>query len=114
MVNNQLLFNLELYVISEQLGFTITGGTDNQIIPGDNGIYITKVLEGGPVALDGRITIGDRLTGIRTENGGNFSFDNCTHHQAVEALNICKESPSVTILVQKNFPRQVSSILDLQ
>ena len=34
---------MELIKGSKGLGFTIAGGIGNQHIPGDNGIYVTKV-----------------------------------------------------------------------
>ncbi|XP_053555046.1 disks large homolog 3 isoform X4 [Bombina bombina] len=36
------------------LGFSIAGGIGNQHIPGDNSIYITKIIEGGAAQKDGR------------------------------------------------------------
>ncbi|KTG41742.1 hypothetical protein cypCar_00010142 [Cyprinus carpio] len=43
------------------LGFSIAGGVENQHIPGDNSIYITKIIEGGAAHKDGRLQIGDKL-----------------------------------------------------
>ena len=37
------------------LGFSIAGGTDNPHIGTDPSIYITKVIEGGAAAADGRL-----------------------------------------------------------
>ena len=37
------LIEVELFKGSKGLGFTIAGGIGNQHIPGDNGIYVTKV-----------------------------------------------------------------------
>lgn len=47
------------------LGFSIAGGIGNQHIPGDNSIYITKIIEGGAAQKDGRLQIGDRLLAVR-------------------------------------------------
>ena len=41
---NEELLDVELFKGSKGLGFTIAGGIGNQHIPGDNGIYVTKVL----------------------------------------------------------------------
>lgn len=49
------------------LGFSIAGGIGNQHIPGDNSIYITKIIEGGAAQKDGRLQIGDRLLAVRTQ-----------------------------------------------
>ncbi len=43
------------------LGFSIAGGVGNQHIPGDNGIFVTKVIDGGAAQVDGRLAVGDRL-----------------------------------------------------
>ena len=59
---------------SKGLGFTIAGGIGNQHIPGDNGIYVTKVMDGGAAAADGRIAVGDRLVAVKNLPGGMFSF----------------------------------------
>lgn len=49
---------------SPGLGFSIAGGIGNQHIPGDNSIYITKIIEGGAAQKDGRLQIGDRLLAV--------------------------------------------------
>ena len=59
---------------SKGLGFTIAGGIGNQHIPGDNGIYVTKVMDGGAAAADGRIAVGDRLVAVKNLPGGMFSI----------------------------------------
>ena len=41
---NEELLDVELFKGSKGLGFTIAGGIGNQHIPGDNGIYVTKVM----------------------------------------------------------------------
>lgn len=55
------------------LGFSIAGGVGNQHVPGDNGIYVTKVIEGGAAHKDGRLQIGDKLVAVRNA----FSFILC-------------------------------------
>ena len=47
------------------LGFSIAGGAGNQHIPGDNGIFVTKIIDGGAAQMDGRLAIGDRLMEVR-------------------------------------------------
>ncbi|NXU00484.1 DLG2 protein, partial [Buphagus erythrorhynchus] len=63
-----LLFNVTccianvLFAISfPGLGFSIAGGVGNQHIPGDNSIYVTKIIDGGAAQKDGRLQVGDRL-----------------------------------------------------
>ena len=46
------------------LGFSIAGGIGNQHIPGDDGIFVTKVIEGGAAEQDGRLAVGDRLIAV--------------------------------------------------
>ena len=46
------------------LGFSIAGGIGNQHIPGDNGIFVTKVIDGGAAQMDGRLAVGDRLLAV--------------------------------------------------
>lgn len=57
-----------MFVIETGLGFSIAGGIGNQHIPGDNSIYITKIIEGGAAQKDGRLQTGDRLLAVRVSN----------------------------------------------
>ncbi|KAK1879033.1 Disks large like 1 [Dissostichus eleginoides] len=66
-----------------RLGFSIAGGLGNQHIPGDNSIYVTKVIEGGAAHKDGRLQIGDKL------------LAEVSHEHAVTAL---KNTPDVVYL----------------
>ncbi|XP_077778224.1 disks large homolog 3 isoform X7 [Podarcis muralis] len=63
------------------LGFSIAGGLGNQHIPGDNSIYITKIIEGGAAQKDGRLQIGDRLLAVNNTN-----LQDVRHEEAVAAL----------------------------
>ncbi|XP_059507147.1 disks large homolog 1-like isoform X29 [Stegostoma tigrinum] len=63
------------------LGFSIAGGVGNQHIPGDNSIYVTKIIEGGAAHKDGRLQIGDKILAVNTT-----SLDEVTHEDAVTAL----------------------------
>lgn len=67
------------------LGFSIAGGIGNQHIPGDNGIYVTKIMEGGAAAVDGRLSIGDKLLNVKTKSF-NKNLENVTHEDAVATL----------------------------
>jgi len=100
MTHTEELIEVELFKGSKGLGFTIAGGIGNQHIPGDNGIYVTKVMDGGAAACDGRISVGDRLVAVKNLPGaGDFILDNCTHEEAVNALKKCKEK--VCLVVSK-------------
>lgn len=61
------LLEIELIKGNKGLGFSIAGGIGNQHIPGDNGIYVTKVMEGGAAQVDGRLAVGDKLVAVRDE-----------------------------------------------
>ncbi|XP_038604061.1 disks large homolog 3 isoform X2 [Tachyglossus aculeatus] len=63
------------------LGFSIAGGIGNQHIPGDNSIYITKIIEGGSAQKDGRLQIGDRLLAVN-----NTDLQDVRHEEAVASL----------------------------
>lgn len=56
---------IELLKGGKGLGFSIAGGIGNQHIPGDNGIYVTKISEGGAAHADGRLAVGDKLIAVR-------------------------------------------------
>ncbi|XP_077204037.1 disks large homolog 1 isoform X2 [Paroedura picta] len=63
------------------LGFSIAGGVGNQHIPGDNSIYVTKIIEGGAAHKDGKLQIGDKLLAVNT-----VCLEDVTHEEAVTAL----------------------------
>lgn len=58
-----MLFYLFYFILG--LGFSIAGGVGNQHVPGDNSIYVTKIIEGGAAHKDGRLQIGDKLIAVR-------------------------------------------------
>ncbi|XP_034745390.1 disks large homolog 2 isoform X20 [Etheostoma cragini] len=63
------------------LGFSIAGGVGNQHIPGDNSIYVTKIIDGGAAQKDGRLQVGDRLIMVN-----NYSLEEVSHEEAVAIL----------------------------
>uniref|UniRef100_UPI00398F1E58 disks large homolog 4 isoform X2 n=1 Tax=Pristiophorus japonicus TaxID=55135 RepID=UPI00398F1E58 len=63
------------------LGFSIAGGIGNQHIPGDNSIYVTKIIEGGAAHKDGRLQIGDKILAVN-----NVGLEDVMHEDAVAAL----------------------------
>nr|XP_046177049.1 discs large homolog 1-like protein isoform X19 [Oncorhynchus gorbuscha] len=72
------------------LGFSIAGGVGNQHIPGDNSIYVTKIIEGGAAHKDGRLQIGDKLLAVNSA-----CLEEVSHEHAVTAL---KNTPDVVYL----------------
>lgn len=100
---------VELTKGSKGLGFTIAGGIGNQHIPGENGIYVTKVMEGGAAYNDGRISVGDRLVAVKNLPTGDFWLENCTHEESVQALKASKERVYLLISkVDNHYPLEIS------
>jgi len=42
---------------STGLGFSIAGGTDSPHVGSDPSLYVTKIIEGGTAAVDGRMRL---------------------------------------------------------
>ncbi|XP_035901344.1 disks large 1 tumor suppressor protein isoform X10 [Anopheles stephensi] len=93
------LEEIELLKGSKGLGFSIAGGIGNQHIPGDNGIYVTKIMEGGAAHIDGRLAVGDKLIAVRTPDGGERNLENVVHEEAVATLKAITNR--ATLIVQK-------------
>lgn len=45
-------------------GFSIVGGIDNDHFPGNFGIFVSKVNDGGSAAESGRLKEGDRIISV--------------------------------------------------
>ncbi|XP_051561732.1 disks large homolog 1 isoform X8 [Myxocyprinus asiaticus] len=84
------IVDVKLVKGAKGLGFSIAGGVGNQHIPGDNSIYITKIIEGGTAHKDGRLQIGDKLLAVNA-----VCLEEVTHEDAVTAL---KNTPDVVYL----------------
>ncbi|XP_072939131.1 disks large 1 tumor suppressor protein isoform X12 [Epargyreus clarus] len=93
---------IELVKGGSGLGFSIAGGLGNQHIPGDNGIYVTKIMAGGAAHRDGRLRVGDKLLMVKNTSKGDVNLDNVTHEDAVSAL---KASGERVLLVLIPGPR---------
>uniref|UniRef100_A0A4W5P5D5 Uncharacterized protein n=1 Tax=Hucho hucho TaxID=62062 RepID=A0A4W5P5D5_9TELE len=87
---SEKIMELNLVKGPKGLGFSIAGGVRNQHIPGDNSIYVTKIIEGGAAHKDGRLQIGDKLLAVNSA-----CLDEVSHEDAVEAL---KNIPDVVYL----------------
>ncbi|XP_028322081.1 disks large homolog 2 isoform X4 [Gouania willdenowi] len=77
----ETIIEMKLIKGPKGLGFSIAGGVGNQHVPGDNSIYVTKIIEGGAAQKDGRLQIGDRLLMVN-----NYSLEDVTHEEAVAIL----------------------------
>ncbi|KAG7208140.1 hypothetical protein KM043_009708 [Ampulex compressa] len=93
------LMEIELIKGNKGLGFSIAGGIGNQHIPGDNGIYVTKIMEGGAAQVDGRLVVGDKLVAVRNALQGDKNLENVTHEEAVATLKATQDR--VVLLVAK-------------
>ena len=89
------LLEVELSKGTKGLGFTIAGGIGNQHIPGDNGIYVTKIMDGGAASVDRRIDVGDRLVSVKNFPGGEYVLDNCTHEEVSGRMSLLRDDGSV-------------------
>nr|AAA28468.1 discs-large tumor suppressor [Drosophila melanogaster] len=92
------VIEIDLVKGGKGLGFSIAGGIGNQHIPGDNGIYVTKLTDGGRAQVDGRLSIGDKLIAVRT-NGSEKNLENVTHELAVATLKSITDK--VTLIIGK-------------
>ncbi|XP_072349330.1 disks large homolog 4 isoform X1 [Scyliorhinus torazame] len=75
------LMEIKLIKGPKGLGFSIAGGIGNQHIPGDNSIYVTKIIEGGAAHKDCRLQIGDKILAVN-----NVGLEDVMHEDAVAAL----------------------------
>uniref|UniRef100_A0A3B3DRU6 Discs, large homolog 2 (Drosophila) n=1 Tax=Oryzias melastigma TaxID=30732 RepID=A0A3B3DRU6_ORYME len=80
------------------LGFSIAGGVGNQHLPGDNSIYITKIIDGGAAQKEGRLHVGDRLLMVN-----NCSVEEVSHEDAVTIL----KNTSDEVFLKVGKPTQV-------
>nr|XP_028581811.1 disks large homolog 2 isoform X6 [Podarcis muralis] len=77
----ETVVEIKLFKGPKGLGFSIAGGVGNQHIPGDNSIYVTKIIDGGAAQKDGRLQVGDRLLMVN-----NYCLEEVTHEEAVAIL----------------------------
>nr|XP_027194848.1 disks large 1 tumor suppressor protein-like [Dermatophagoides pteronyssinus] len=92
-LNMSDLVRIELFkATSKGLGFSIAGGVGNEHIPGDNNIYVTKIMDKGAAALDGRLECGDRLVAVND----NY-LENVTHEDAVAVLKSTSDHVILTV-----------------
>uniref|UniRef100_A0A3Q1G406 PDZ domain-containing protein n=1 Tax=Acanthochromis polyacanthus TaxID=80966 RepID=A0A3Q1G406_9TELE len=77
----ETIIEIKLIKGPKGLGFSIAGGVGNQHIPGDNSIYVTKIIDGGAAQKDGQLQVGDRLLMVN-----NYSLEEVSHEEAVAIL----------------------------
>lgn len=84
---------IELIKGNKGLGFSIAGGLGNEHIPGDTGIFVTKIIDGGAAQADGRLQVGDKLIAV-----GNTRLENVAHETAVGALRATSDRVVLTVI----------------
>ncbi|XP_054718136.1 disks large 1 tumor suppressor protein-like isoform X2 [Uloborus diversus] len=89
------LMEIELLKGNKGLGFSIAGGVGNQHVPGDDGIYVTKIMEGGAAHIDGRLEVGDKLVAV-----GDTNLERVTHEKAVATLKATTERVVLMVIKQ--------------
>ncbi|MFH4976792.1 hypothetical protein AB6A40_003501 [Gnathostoma spinigerum] len=89
---------IELNKGPKGFGFNIVGGCDSEHIPGDSGIFVSKVSKDGVAYSDGRLSEGDRILSV---NGINLGY--VTHKQAVAVFASVKGL--ATLLVEPDAER---------
>ncbi|XP_053924434.1 synaptojanin-2-binding protein isoform X1 [Cuculus canorus] len=78
------------------LGFNIVGGTDQQYIYNDNGIYVSRIKKDGAAYLDGRLQEGDKILAV---NGRNLK--DLRHKDAVELFR--NAGCNVSLKIQRRY-----------
>merc|ERR1711893_254816 len=110
----KMKIEVELIRGSKGYGITIAGGTLHQYHPGDNGIYVTRLTEGGPAAKSGKIAVGDRLLAIKCiKNSDEINYillENCSHETAVKAMKQCKNT--AILLIEKAEDEEALEYVD--
>ncbi|XP_069806579.1 synaptojanin-2-binding protein isoform X2 [Dendropsophus ebraccatus] len=81
------------------LGFNIVGGTDQQYVSHDSGIYVSSIKENGAAAVDGRLQEGDRILEV---NG--IILENLLHKAAVDLFRSSGEHVVLKVQHQVSCP----------
>ncbi|ESO08051.1 hypothetical protein HELRODRAFT_75327 [Helobdella robusta] len=90
------------------LGLSIAGGSDNPHIGDDTSIYITKIINGGSAAMDGRLRVNDIILSV---NG--ISTEDVTHTEAVDALK--KAGNLIHMVIKRSTsPTPADNIIEVE
>ncbi|KAH9491965.1 hypothetical protein Btru_026900 [Bulinus truncatus] len=95
---------------SEKLGLSIKGGAKNLATPNrsDEGIFISRINDGGAAARDGRLRAGQRILEV---NG--TSLLGATHQEAVRALRSVGDKMTILVCDQPPEKSETSSPAEL-
>ncbi|VDN07834.1 unnamed protein product [Thelazia callipaeda] len=77
------------------LGFNIVGGIDSEHIPGDPGIFISRIRVGSAASRDRRLSVGDRIISV---NG--LLLNGMTRDEATQVLR--STTGTAVLLIEKN------------
>lgn len=90
------------------LGFSIAGGIDNEHIPGDSGIFVTRIIPSSPAYYNGHICRGDQILAV-----DNISLENVTHKFAVETLKATGNKVALLFLPNPHPEYDMSDVRSL-
>ncbi|XP_022248916.1 disks large homolog 1-like isoform X1 [Limulus polyphemus] len=102
------VFAIELVKGNNGLGFSIAGGIGNQHVPGDNGIYITKIIVGEAAHTDGTLNVGDKLIAVNDKK-----LEDVTHEEAVAILKATSNRVVLTVRKRRALPIYMNHPLSL-
>ena len=91
------------------LGFSIAGGTDNPHVSNDASIYITKIIDGGAAAVDGRLKVNDIITHVN-----NVCVIDVPHSAAVDALKKAGNSVHLTVKRKRQTNGSHSDFIEVE
>ncbi len=98
-----LVVEVTLHKKGRGLGFSIAGGYNNRHIEGDDGIFITKVIEGGVAEEEGTLDVSDRIL----EVNGKTMVD-ISHEAAVGILKGTGKDVKIKVEKGSVTPPEVS------
>ncbi|XP_049562183.1 synaptojanin-2-binding protein isoform X1 [Orcinus orca] len=79
------------------LGFNIVGGTDQQYVSNDSGIFVSRIKENGAAALDGRLQEGDKILSVNGQD-----LKNLLHQDAVDLFRNAGYAVSLRVQHRKD------------
>ncbi|VDN54555.1 unnamed protein product [Dracunculus medinensis] len=91
---------IELEKRENGFGFSIVGGIDNDHFPGNFGIFVSKVNDGGSAAESGRLKEGDRIISVNDK-----SLVDLTHDEAVAVLRNIPVNERAVLLIEPDAER---------
>ncbi|VDN81851.1 unnamed protein product [Brugia pahangi] len=100
LLNGEETIIIKLEKENGEFGFNIVGGIDQEYIPGDSGIFISRIQNGGSAARDKRLKIGDRIISV---NG--ILLADKTHNDAVQILQNTKSS--AVLMIEQNAESRI-------